>query len=517
MPLTNVWCRDSHGEWIRTDAEKADRNHRYTVSADSHIFRCYSCFQYVTFVKGSEYRVSYFRHSASESSKDCEDRSLINNSSSYSYYQQADAPDPMRLVLDGTRVSLEIGFFPASSAELKKAIEGNTVISIQGLTGKSDIYRVDYSRFVPHAMCWLHLPLSWASDYSVTVKPAGIAPRLWSIRRTALSAGGDLFDCKTGRRIPEKSDVIVGEHYYFLCSRWKYLPARRSVKIHQIEIFNDRWKLYQICAPVYSDEAADFFFDLRLRLTNTPADIDVLWPPVVEDDDMIDTNEKDLVFLVRGESDFEAFPLYTSLVILNREIAEHKRIVYIKNTGALQMVSASRYSQKLRCLYVRPLEQIPDAGQPGIQFLDEDRMPIAEAELTKLPKNGVLVLNSDVDAYVDVSDQYGLCYRKSLVSGTESRITDLKYGMTLTIRQGLDIIRTIAIKQAHHSKGHLDKDVKWSGKMVQFPRRYANILSRIDHSSALYAKVFNALQAGQIPENGLKILIKLLEVDRHVG
>lgn len=231
---------------------------------------------------------------------------------------------------------------------------------------------------------------------------------------------------------------------------------------------------------------------------------------------MIDTNQKNLVFLVSGESDFEAFPTYGSFVTSNREIAEHERIIYIKNTGALQMVSASRYNQKLRSLYIRPLEAATEVLPPNIPILDEDRKPIAEDELAKLPKNRTLVLNSEVDAYVDVSDQFGLCFRKSLVAGTESRITDLKYGMTLTIRQGLDIIRTISIKQAKHSKGRLDEDVRWSGKMVQFPRRYAGILNQIERSSALYAKMLNALQTGRIPENGLKSLIKLLEVDRHV-
>ena len=126
------------------------------------------------------------------------------------------------------------------------------------------------------------------------------------------------------------------------------------------------------------------------------------------------------------------------------------------------------------------------------------------------------MLNAEVDAYVDVSDQYGFCYRKSLVSGTESRITDIKYGMTLTVRQGLDIIRMISIKQAQRSKDRLDDGVQWSGKMVQFPRRYAGILNQIERSSTLYTKVLNALQTGQIPENGLKSLIKQLEVDRHV-
>ena len=516
MPLTNVWCRDAHGEWVRTNAEKTDCNYQYTIAADSHMFRCYSCFQYVTFVKGSEYRVSHFRHSSSETSKDCEDRSPIYGSSTYASVSQANAPDPLRLTVDSKRVVLEIGFLPANASELKKAVDANATISVQGPMGKKDTYRVDYSRFVPHAMCWLHLPLAWASEFTVTVKPSGSIPKLWSIPRTTLSRSGDLFDCKSGRRIFEKSDVMVGTEYFFLCSRWIRLPICRAIQMKKIEIRDEGWSLYQICARSYSDEAADFFFDLHLRLTTAPSDIDILWPTVVEDDDMIDTNQKDLIFLVSGESDFEAFPNYGDFVTSDREIAEHERIIHIKNTGALQMVSASRYKQKLRSLYVRQLETIPEVTEPDIQILDEDRNPVTENEIVRIPKNRVLVLRSDVDMYVDVSDQYGFRYRKRLVSGMEARITDLEYGMTLIIRLGLDIIRTISIKHAHQSKGRLVKDVSWSGKMVQFPRRYAGILKQIDRSSPLYAKVLNALQAGRIPENGLKSLIKLLEVDTHV-
>ena len=514
MPLTNVWCRDDQGEWVRTDAERTDKNYRHTVSADSHMFRCYSCFQYVTFVKGSEHRVSHFRHSLSETSKDCEDRSQNDSSGTYASSQLGNAPDLLRLLLDGNRVRLELGFLPANSAELKKAIEANATISIHGQTGKPEIYRIDYSRFVPHTMCWLNLPLSWASKFSV--KFSGSIPKLWSIQRTPLSELGDLFDCKSGRRIPEKSDVMVGREYYYLCSKWTYLPTKHSIRTRKIEIYNDGWNLYQICAPKYTEEAADFFFSLHLRLTAMPADIDILWPPVVEDDDMIDTNQKSLVFLISGEADLETFPTYGSFLTSSREVAEHERLIYIRNSGALQMVSASRYNQKLQSLYVRPLEATPDVIPPNIQILDDDRNPITGDELAKLPKNRIFVFNSEVDAYVDAADQYGFCYRKTLVAGTESRITDLKYGMKLTIRQGLDIVRTISIQHAKRSVTDPGKSAIWNGKMVDFPRRYAGILSRIDRSSTLYSKVLNALQTGQIPVNGLKSLIKLLEVDPHV-
>ena len=514
MPLTNVWTRDASDEWVRTDAEETDRHYRYSVSADSKLFRCYSCFQYVTFVKGSEYRVSHFRHSSSEANKDCEDRSLINVSSASPSANMSDSLDPMRLVLEGKRVSLEVGFYPISSVELQKAIDGNLMISIQDGIGKPDVYKVDHSRFAPHTMCWLHLPLSWALNYSVAIKPSEIAPKLWSISRTPLSKFGDLFDCRTGYRIPEKSDVMVGEKYYFLCSRWVCLPARRSIQLRQIEIRDDGWRLYQICAPSYSDEAADFFFDLHLRLTTMPADISVIWPPVVEGEDIIETNQKEITFLVRGESDFEAYPAHTSFVTENLEISEHERVISIKNFGALQLVSASRYNQKLRRLYIRPLDAVVKAVQPELQVLDEDRKMITDNELSRPPKNGNIIIKSEVDAFVDVSDQDGFCYRKDLTSGVESRIMDVKNGMILSIRQGLDTVRTIVIASKKSQRRKLDQPEIWTGKLIPFPRRYAGILYKMDHTSPLYIKVLGALQSGFIPEDGMKWLMKLLG-DEH--
>lgn len=103
MPLTNVWTRDSNGEWIRTTAVSTDKSYQYSVSADSRHFRCYSCFQYVSFVKGSKTRISHFKHSAGYSDKDCEDRTF-NTNNAYTYTSVASMNMPMRLALDGSRI-----------------------------------------------------------------------------------------------------------------------------------------------------------------------------------------------------------------------------------------------------------------------------------------------------------------------------------------------------------------------------------------------------------------------------
>lgn len=50
MPLTNVWTPDQTGEWVRTTAAAMERVFPHGASANSHFFRCYNCFQYVTYI-----------------------------------------------------------------------------------------------------------------------------------------------------------------------------------------------------------------------------------------------------------------------------------------------------------------------------------------------------------------------------------------------------------------------------------------------------------------------------------
>ena len=96
MALTNVWRRGSDGEWERTTAAQEDAERDYSVSVKAASYRCYSCFQYVTFVKGSVSRASHFKHSRGDVNKDCEDRSQYSSRSID--YIPSDMPMPMRLL-----------------------------------------------------------------------------------------------------------------------------------------------------------------------------------------------------------------------------------------------------------------------------------------------------------------------------------------------------------------------------------------------------------------------------------
>ena len=516
MPLTNVWTQDSSGEWVRTTAAEMDREYEYTVSVSSHTFRCYNCFQYVTFVKGTKYRISHFKHSRGEDDKACEDRST--GTGGYAYGKEiTDVPDPMRIQFDGSRAYLEIGFFPVSALTIEKAIQERMKISISGLSGSPDVYYVDWSRFEPHSMTWLRLPFSWALKYAVKIEPEDETVKIWDINRSPLVKSGTVFDAVTGKRIPERSDISVGREYYIVCDRWKTFYSHGSVEISPRNIINDQWCLYRMTIPIYNDYAADFCFEtFHLRLTTQPSDIQLLWPPAVEGDDLIETNQKQLFFFVQGESDFETYPSYGTRNRAAFEVDTNKRVIELGIVSTLQMVSTSRFNQRLRFLYIRPWEAGSGYDEPGLQVLDEQDRVIPD-ELNSVPPRGIIRIQSEVDAIVDAEDQNGFLYRTEVTAGQEVRLLDLKRGMRIVIRQGLEILREIVIAARKKQTNRINEEplAPWSGRLVPLPARYAWVLTEMDPSGELYRRTARAFKEGVIPQEGLLMLNRIAEGTNH--
>ena len=516
MPLTNVWTQDQTGEWVRTTATAMDREYDYTVSVSSHTFRCYNCFQYVTFVKGNVDRISHFKHSRGEEDKNCEDRSI--GTSGYTYGSGVtDVPDPMRIQLDGNRAYLEIGFFPVPAATIEKAIQEHMVIRIRGKSGSPDVYRVDWTRFEPHSMTWLQLPFSWALDYAVEIEPMITAAKTWDIHRTPLLKFGTVFDAATGRRIPERSDLTVGREYYIVCDKWKSFYSRNGVQIGQKMVINDQWCLYRMSIPSYNDSAADFCFEaFHLRLTTMPSEIQLLWPPAIEGDNLIDTNQKKLYMYVKGESDFETYPSYGIRSSNILDVKKNEKIYELNIVSTLQMVSTTRYSQRLSFLYIRPWMENPGFNEPELKVLDDQDREVAD-ELKTVPVRGMIRILSEVDAIADVEDEDGFLYRVEVTSGQELRIQDLKRGMRIVIRQGLEILRTILIGVRKKQEIRVSEEAlaPWRGRLVPMPSRYAWVLAKMDRSGELYRRTKQALKEGMIPQDGLRFLSKMMGGERY--
>lgn len=513
MALTNVWRRGSDGEWERTTAAQEDAERDYSVSVKAASYRCYSCFQYVTFVKGGVSRASHFKHSRGDVNKDCEDRSQYASRSID--YIPSDMPMPMRLSIQGSHALFQIGLLPIGDEELNRAIAAKLTITLKGNRGVSRVYRVDRSRFSPHITTWIDLPEEWICRYQLSFEPSQSVPGMW--KRKALSIGDDgaLFDASTSRRLPERSDVQVGREYYFVkdhSAAFSY--SEKDICLERVNVQGYNAWVYKVKALRYSSRSSDFFFDyMKMRLTQKPAEIEIVWPPVLEEDNVLTTNLRTLWVLSKGEADLQTYPRSGQYVRSTLPVPiEKAKLLEIQNVSTLQMVCAERYSLSIACLYVRPLEDYTVPGIPGLQIMDDDSSVVLSNIMEQPPQKGTLHIISDVDGSADIFDDRGFYYRKVLKAGEDTRITDIKKGETIVIRQGLDIIRKIEIGR-HIAKGTKTENVQpWISNEMPFPKRYAAVLERLDSQSDVYQRVSNALKKGSIPKDGLKYLQKMMEV-----
>lgn len=510
MALTDVWWREDSGEWIRTTASETDKYFKYSVCANSNMFRCYKCFQYVTFVKRTDCVSSHFKHSRGETNKNCEDRS---GSSSVDSPHSTPLPEfPLKLTMDGPSASLSMGIPPVGEDELLALSQQQGSLTITCGQHPPGVYRIDASRFIPNTTNWFALTLTSPFRLTVAFKPELLVPKLWKLPIPRIPPEGALFDASTGRRICEKGDVQVGKAYYLLRSRIRTLyPNNRDISIQSFQQ-DGYWTVHKICALRMSDDASAFFFDeLHMRLTQQPSSIDILWPPVIQNDDVADTKRDHLWIYVRGEQDIQAYPLNGNHVFSALRISPSQKVYKIRNSGSLQLICAERYSQTLQCLYIRP-PVLPQVNPPSrIRITDGDDKEISDVVLHKVPSRKTLRFLSAVDGSITVSDADGFCYSKHLPAEQEVRVTDLKKGMTLTLRQGCAAVGIIHIEEHTSAHEQVDDNLSWTGPLVAFPSRFAGILSKIPVHSLLYKRTQQALKAGHIPRSGYIQLLQLME------
>ncbi len=506
MPLTNVWTRNRNGKMERTIAEKIDHERKWSVPASSHEFVCYSCLQYVAFVKGTPKVSPYFKHSKSEIDKSCEDRSF--GTGTYRYGQDlTDVPDPIRFIFVGNSPCFEIGFFPVKAAAIEKAMKAGTKVRIKGRNGLPDEYFVDRSRFEPHTTTWIRLPFGWASDYRVDIEPMDQSLRVWDIKRTMVKPIM-VFDGRTGRRIPKRSDITVSKEYYVFCDKGKQFYPREGIEFGHKIVVENKWCFYPMKVTVLNEYTSDFCLEnFRLILTSLPSEIGLLWPPTVENEDVIDTNQKRLILHIQGESDLETFPNYGSTRKELMKLASNQKVYELDVVNALQMVSATRYSQRVKFKYIRPWEENPVIQEPAVKILDDKGQAIPD-EMKRAPDRGIIRIESEVDATAEVESYDGFLYRARISAGQEARLMDIRQGFRITIRQGTEIVRKIEVGNWKKKTAGMELEdmPPWHGKMVPIPRRYAWMLAKIDRNSELYRRTMKAFQKGMIPLDGLKAL-----------
>ena len=363
MVLENILHRN-FGRWRRITAGEARVLYEGTIEADSRVFKCAKCDQFVTFVYG-DIQVCHFRHSRAEEDKSCEDRrdpdstvteyfkkekkkTLSNHYYSYKY--------PLKIEIRGESASFLIGFPPLerlNDSPIRNGDVGSLVIYPQQFDFISEKLKDEPRQYLIERLNDKHvvfLPVGSIPAAKYTIeweKGSGdsvdaqknieeIVDGVGVDRNTKISA---IFSVKNGRMIPIDKSIKVGEPYYLLTdlevskdhltdkenpnSLIKDKEFSKEIWPRQVNFYTgkdanvaSRVKkifLYQFRINRYNDETRDFIRKIsRDYYTLTPQSTLMIpvWPAFVQRGDKYryySTNSPVRVF-VQGDCGLDGYP-----------------------------------------------------------------------------------------------------------------------------------------------------------------------------------------------------------------
>lgn len=214
--LTHVSIWSEHG-WKRITAEEAAKEHPGgTVSANSRLFKCDLCGQYVILTDGEE-RARYFKHSAYEKSKDCPERTF---GSSVPKLHAQEYELPIRLVsVTANYFALELGLLYVPRERLDKQLLQQVKIRPAG--SKADVFVYSFERLNSESITYL--PVGDIPAKSYEIETDSELAEIWPKQVEGVDSGGSLFDARTGKKLPRNADVRLGKVYYLLTTNGRIL------------------------------------------------------------------------------------------------------------------------------------------------------------------------------------------------------------------------------------------------------------------------------------------------------
>ncbi len=505
--LTHV-CMWSDNSWKPITAEQAARLHPGgTVSAHSGLFMCDLCGQYVTLTDG-DIRIRYFKHSASEKSKDCPERTF---GAGYSIsYNPREHALPIRITdVSSTSFRFEVGLIRAPVAFLSKGFR--IEIKPKGVPGISYVFNRE--RLNCDHITYLPIGERPFEKYTLSFQGGdGILSEFWPAEINGIDPDGTLFETASGKKLTYDADVEIGKEYYLLKRGRICKSSCGSVQIRQItqKLFGwNMWSLYVVSVSAFDEDAARFYLDLHCRLTDHPVSLQPVWPLYVEGNYIIKHNHNKMFILVDGNiAAVKTFPTATVHVLNDRTAREKLYEVFC--SGRQQLISAGRtHTLQYTYFWKEPLNQ--EGSLPTISVTDTAGIEMAPGEATSLPPKRILCFKSTYDSTIIISNNDHVIDKRTVPADKYIELGDLSFGFSVQVIIGLDAIWQIRFKK-HQLDVADDEDellkqlTNVSGIYIPVPHSIRNILARMKRYPKICQWIRKCINNGTINEQSYRRL-----------
>lgn len=482
-------------------------------SAHSGLFMCELCGQYVLLTDG-KYQRRHFRHSSAEKSKDCPER--VTGAYISRPYGVSDHELPMRIKnITRDNFEFELGFIPVSNDLYSKKLK----ISIYAKNYGHNKYIYFGERLNIDGITYLSIGNNPSTEFRIQVEGcSNEIYNFWPKKNIGIVSKGTVFDANSGRKMISDSDVVVGKKYYILCRSGIDVQHSSHVSVDEVtskRISWETWKIYEVVAKDYSEQSARFFLDFHCRLTETPIDIQSVWPVYVENKYVIKHNQDDFFLHIKGNAtNTLVFPEASK----QRFNYNNEKVLKISSNSRQQLISAGR-TRALNYAYFWK-EPLNNLGVIAIVEVTNIKGILVEGEQQdNLPERGKIVVNSLYDGFVEIIKNNKVVDKRTLHAERKLELDQITWGTQILIFVGMDLARKLHyLRVLKDTFGTFKDEIvilqklnSFSGKNIRISHAVGGMASKLEKYPKIKRWLYQQIRKGVIDEQAYRYLFNLIK------
>lgn len=509
MPLTHVQVWD-HG-WKDISIDEAIKNHPGgRVSAESGLFMCKLCHQFVCLTKEGIY-TRHFRHQKdNEKSQNCPDKvDAFSVSQNNKLIPQSVFPIKIDLIDD--TVMFMLGLYMVDELKECNSICIKPIRYINSYS--STEYKYSISRVDRHGITYLPIGDTIALKYVLEFNDRNTTLK-HKREIDGVDPDGCLFDYVSGKKLPFGSDVVFNRRYYLL-NRWPHLSNwHSSVQINRIRVLSCGWYLYEVCAVNFDDNAARFFLDYGYVLTEIPAKIMPLWPVYSLSPYIIKHYEDLMFFYMQGEQIQSAVYPPCDSKSFTWDNGQSK-VILVNCRERQQLISIGRNGNVFRSVYLWKTD-IESRKNVDVSVCDIHGNPYKSATYNSLPDKHSLIIFLPYDGCIKITEDGIITNIITIEANTAFELDSIKHGQTIEVFIGLDVLWTSKfvktnVKNEDTNDELMKKLIKCRGRLIAFPTELRCAASMFPERSMVRMWLYKSLHNGTIYEDAYKLIIQAIK------
>ncbi len=514
MALNHVAIRNEHQSFSSTSPSEAVRLYPMGLSASTGQFMCEVCMQYTTLVAGGKNR-PHFKHK--RGSNDCDEKLTLERII-YAQTNPLGFSLPIRIKMD-SHLHISIGFLPLSNLSLDQAAKNKAKVNIVPCkTGKvlyePRSYYIDQLRFSSDRISYIDIGSLIAEQYRLSFTSEGrftVGNEFWPHSIDGFCPAGTLFDGNSGKRLPNRSTVVV-EREYFLFTKRAYINVDRTgdVVCKHLNQFSG-WSVYSVKANRLSRSSVDFFRSLSLFLTDSPSSVTLLWPTALRSSHCISfCGDKTFFHKTNG---------HVSIYPTNAAVKQKSDSFFSVESSFQQILSISRFEEQIGVLRYTLLRKEQDIVRTKYltptHMFDIENMPLETGIYHVLPKEKKIIGLLDFDGCVDVLNANSVVNRINVKAGERFTI-EVEFNRKYRIFQGIDLVSELAFEQKKDAMEHIDADIvrklkTLGGARVPVSHELGSVATQLSGLPQTRSWLLKQIRRGEIDERALCQLKLIIE------